>query len=326
MENRFGLVDTSDEERLMSRIRVLSNEVWDGRVTGADVDRWLSNFNGRAFEVEKERVHALQLLANFDFFNVETIRGMLKSMYRDLYRYPLIQELREHLGGTRDQALLEPEFQRELQATRFLGMGNPSESGAHLLYYFRQINRLSKTLFIHQHEILKKAPGEPDNAVAIAGLKRLVFIDDIMGSGTQAREYSDKLLKYVRAADNGSEDPIEIWYFTLFARPDAMRRVRELPFDCVEAVHEIDDAERAFSPHSRVYRTCPDSVTMEDGHHFAKKYGELLVPPFPCGYKDGQLLLGFEHNVPDNTLPVFWVNETSVDWEPVFPRFNKVLN
>ncbi len=315
-------VDETEEEALQSRIRTLSNEVWDGRVEGPDVDRWLKNFTGEAFPLEQERLHALHLLSNFNFFNVDTVRSMLKSVYRDLFRYELIQRARNAHSGSRDFTSLNRTFLDELAATRFLGMGNPSESGAHLLYYFRQINALHKNLFIHQHQILEKAAGEQSNTIAIPNLKRLVFIDDLMGSGQQAAEYSEKLLKHVRAARGAAG--MEIWYFTLFARPAALDLVRSLPFDRVETIHEMDDAERAFSPESRVYRKPPNGITLERGKQFATKYGERLFNLHPLGYKDGQLLLGFEHNVPDNCLPIFWLNEMSIPWEPVFPRFHKV--
>lgn len=37
----------------------------------------------------------------------------------------------------------------ELESTLFIEfLGNPSESGAHLLYFFRQINNLSKEHFL----------------------------------------------------------------------------------------------------------------------------------------------------------------------------------
>ena len=314
----------AQEDRLQTRIRTLSKEVWEGTVDGADVARWLSNFDGRVLGLQAERVHALHLLANFNFFGAKEIQEMLKSIYRDLFRYPLIQQARVDMNLTRDFRALDGYFQKELAATRFLGMGNPSESGAHLLYYFRQVNRLSNSLFIHQKEILEKAPGEPNNSIAIAGLKRLVFIDDLMGSGDQARTYSKELLDSVREAAKTHGTDLEIWYFTLFARPPALDVVRQLPFDRVNAVHEIDDAEKAFDKDSRVYRDPPPGITLQDACAFAKAYGSLLVAAHPLGYKDGQLLLGFHHNVPDNSLPIFWVDETFIKWEPAFPRVNKV--
>lgn len=314
----------SQEDRLQDQIRVLSNEVWGGRVEGTDVTRWLNNFDGSAFDVGKERLHALNLLANFDFFNIDTIRSILKTIYRDLFKYQIIQKIRQENNGSHDAKLLNVELLKEQNATRFLGMGNPSESGAHLLYYFRQVNELSKKLFIHQHEILNKGVGEPHNSIAIPNLKRLVFIDDLMGSGDQAKQYSEKLLKFVRAAADETETDLEIWYFTLFARPTALSKVRKLMFDQVDTVHELDDAELAFSQQSRVYRTEKSGITQAEGQHFAHTYGVKANPQMPLGYKEGQLLLGFEHNIPNNTLPIFWSNDTYIHWEPIFPRFNKV--
>ncbi|MBO1902453.1 hypothetical protein J4H92_10885 [Leucobacter weissii] len=317
-------VEDSIEEAIQSRIRTLSEEVWSGVVQGSDVERWLGNFDGRVLGVERERLHALHLLANFDFFGINEVREMLKSLFRDLFRYPIIQASRKALGHTRDFLSLDAEFRRELATTRFLGMGNPSESGAHLLYYFRQVNKLPKSLFIHQHEIMAKAPGVSNNAIAIQGLKRLVFIDDLMGSGQQATEYSKKLLQYVRQTAQESSLDLEISYFTLFARSQALETVRKLPFDHVETVNELDDAEKAFDKRSRVYISPPVEITLDEAKRFAEAYGKLLVPNHPLGYKDGQLLMGFQHNVPDNSLPIFWLNEYSIEWEAVFPRYSKV--
>ncbi|WP_146086880.1 MULTISPECIES: hypothetical protein [unclassified Rathayibacter] len=319
-----SLPEASLEERLQTRIRNLSREVWDSVIEGADVNRWLANFDGSVLDVDTERLYALHLLSHFNYFGIKEIREMLRSVYRDLFRYPLIQQARVAQNDTRDFATLEASFQEELRSTRFLGMGNPSESGAHLLYYFRQMNKLPKSLFIHQHEILNHAPGVAPNEIAIPGLKRLVFVDDLMGSGQQAQDYSHKLLEFVREAAKSHPHSLEIWYFTLFARPNALSRVRLLPFDRVETIHEVDDAEQAFSNQSRVFVDPPPGFTLAEAQALASAYGSKLVPGHPLGYKNGQLLLGFQHNVPDNSLPIFWLNDTKVQWDPVFPRFDKV--
>ena len=41
------------------------------------------------------------------------------------------------------------------------------------------------------------------------------------------------------------------------------------------------------------------------------------------GFKDCQLLLGFNHNTPDNTLPIFWYDEKNYNWYPIFKRYKK---
>lgn len=57
-----------------------------------------------------------------------------------------------------------------------------------------------------------------------------------------------------------------------------------------------------------------------------QKYGEKLYPKHPLGYDDSQLLIAFEYNTPNNTLPIIWSstnNESSnieTIWHPIFER------
>ncbi len=52
-----------------------------------------------------------------------------------------------------DSDKIDEYYIKELNKTRFLGVGNPSESGVHLLYYFRQENCLSEKCFINAYDI-----------------------------------------------------------------------------------------------------------------------------------------------------------------------------
>lgn len=53
-------------------------------------------------------------------------------------------------------------------------------------------------------------------------------------------------------------------------------------------------------------------------------YGARLWPAFPLGYRDGQLMIGFHHNTPDNTLPVLWFDRPNPPWTPMFRRYHKM--
>jgi hypothetical protein len=313
------LSDESDETiEILSRIRQLSTDAWEDSVELGDIHKWLQNFTGEVADEKVEHDNMLHLLAHFNYFGIREIRELLRAIYRDLYRYPVIQTLRKANGMTRDSGLLQSLFLHEQNNTRFLGMGNPSESGAHLLYYFRQENRLSKDFFIHQHDILDRPVGDPDAKIAISGLNHLVFIDDLLGSGTQARQYSAKLLTAVKRAAHSEGRVIKISYFTLFAKP-------ECGFDEVHAVHELASEEESFHEDSRIYRNSKSSaITLEAGQAIAEHYGRKVVPSAPLGFAGGQMMLGLHHNVPDNTLPIFWVDETGANWTPIFPRYNKV--
>ena len=52
-------------------------------------------------------------------------------------------------------------------------------------------------------------------------------------------------------------------------------------------------------------------------------YGKKLFPAHPIGYEDGQLLLGFTHNTPDNAPPIFWDEGRNTPWAPIFVRYDK---
>ena len=54
-------------------------------------------------------------------------------------------------------------------------------------------------------------------------------------------------------------------------------------------------------------------------------YDELPkgVSPTYVPFRNGQLLIGFHHNVPDNTLPILWFDSPNADWRPIFRRYPK---
>lgn len=310
-----------------ARILVLSEQVWEGKVKRPDIDRWLANFDQSSGIPEDERENALHLLGHFNHFGLTEIRVLLQSMYRDYIRYPIVQEIRNANNDTTEKSLIENAFTTELENTRFLGMGNPSESGCHLLYYFRQVNGLNKKLFVHPHELLNSPAHLPDLELGIPNLRRVIFIDDVLGSGQQSIQYSKQLLPTLQRAAANSGVSLEIIYCVLFAKPDGLRVARgdSSLFTEVRAVHELDSSEMAFSSDSRVYVDPPDGVTKNAGQQLARFYGHQLFPAHPLGYRDGQMLLGLHHNVPDNTLPIFWIEGASMQWSPIFKRYAKEL-
>jgi hypothetical protein len=50
-------------------------------------------------------------------------------------------------------------------------------------------------------------------------------------------------------------------------------------------------------------------------------YGKKIVKNAPLGRKDGQLLVVFPDNCPNNSLPILWKTGTSsFPWTPLFGR------
>src|SRR4030042_116265 len=115
---------SKSSERFISKIVDLNDTVWEGRIQEPQIEDWLKNFRD-----EKERIHVLYLLSMFMYFGSDQMRAVLKSLFRDLFKYPIIKRLRENNEETMKVDFLNKLFFEELKKTRFLGLGNPSESG-----------------------------------------------------------------------------------------------------------------------------------------------------------------------------------------------------
>ena len=169
-------------EKYYNQIEVLNSTLWEGRALKPKITEWLDNFDS-----DQEKDYALYLLSRLMYFSSYNIRTLLRSLYRDSYRYPIIKKIRQDNKDTLDPLLIESEFAEQMSRTRFLGVGNPSESGVHLLYYFRQENKISKSLFVNTDDVIKR---HTDGTISLReefeSADRFVFIDDLCGSGEQA--------------------------------------------------------------------------------------------------------------------------------------------
>lgn len=308
-------------EQLYSKLKSLSESIWEGKVIRPRIEEWLSNFEEDQQGSPSERLHALYLLRQFMYFGNRQIRELIKALYRDLYKYPIVEQIRRNNGNTSDAKFIFRTFFEELQSTRFLGMGNPSESGYYLLYFFRQENKLPKNLFIHSHQIFNRYGAPANIGLRSPEVKRYVFIDDMCGSGTQATEYSEHIIEDLKRLNSKAE----VAYYTLFSTTKGLSEVRNNTlFDRVECIFELDDTFKCFATESRYFQPEDDRIDPQFALDTCRKYGTKLLPNHPLGYKDGQLLLGLHHNTPDNSLPIFWYDEPEgLPWVPIFRRYPK---
>ncbi len=252
------------------------------------------------------------------------MRELMKALFRDLYKYPVVAAIRRSHADSTDAGLIDSFFQDELRATRFIGVGNPSESGCHLLYYFRQENGLPKSLFIHTHEIFERYGRTGPVTLRDPDVRRYIFIDDLCGSGEQAVRYSEDILE-----DLKHHNPTALAaYCVLFAATDGLNRVRTATeFDSVQAIFELDDSFRCFGPKSRYFVGSGRGIEQAVAEAMCRRYGSRLDPRHPLGYDDCQMLIGFHHNIPDNTLPVIWHTGTpATPWRPIFRRYPKLYS
>lgn len=317
------------------KIEVLNSTIWENKALRPRIDEWLLNFN-----TDEEREYALYLLSQLMYFSSSNIRNLLKTLYRDLYRYPVIERIRKGNSDTLDEGFIESEFNKELLQTRFLGVGNPSESGVHLLYYFRQENKIPKSLFVNTDDVIER---QNDGSVSLRSdfqnATRFVFIDDICGSGQQAT--NDTNVKRCVADLRRIKPDAQISYLMLFGLSAGIKKVKECGlYDYAAAVIELDDSYRCFSDNSRYF--CDGQHNKAVAQGIAYKYGYKIIQEYmrvlgknlyeqdfiakkhALGFGNCQLLISMHHNTPDNTLPIIWFDEIEGFWNPIFKRYNKV--
>lgn len=323
------------EEELLKKIKVLNETTWEFRVHRPKIDKWLDNFAD-----DKEKLHALFLLSHFMYFGSLQIRELLKSLYRDLFKYPIVEAIRVSQSHITNFKELNRLFAEAESKTRFLGIGNPSESGTHLLYFFRQENKISKSLFINAHEIFK-LDAKKKIVFVNDQIEHYVFIDDFCGSGSQASDYSENIVKIIKSIN----PKVKVSYLMLFSTSFGKNQVKKLTqFDYVETVVELDDSFKCFDSTSRYFQDAPTEIDKVYMQGICEGYGNTLMTDIceqlgfthltipslahtvnesKLGWGDSQLLIGFHHNTPDNTLPIIWYDEEVVSWTPVFRRYNK---
>lgn len=312
-----------DEDSLRRKIKRLDEAVWERRVPGHALDDWLSSFSPSNHNGVDERLQMLYLLSNFLYFGVREIRHLLRVLFADLCRRPILQEIRVNNGDTVDLDFIDRNYALALRRTRFLGVGNPSESGVHLLYYFRQENKLASSLFINQIQLPGVVTASEEHGSK--HVDRYIFIDDLCATGDQAILYSQWVVQTIKRVHSKAF----VAYFPLFATTSALQRVRaEAQFDRVASVVELDETFRCFGDDSRFYSAVDAPIDREAARQMSLYYGSVLCPRHPLGYKDSQLALGFSHNTPDNTLPIFWEepNDLLPTWSPVFKRYPKLYS
>ena len=311
-------------ELLMKRILVLSDYAWEHRIDRPAVDSWLKNFNGRSgLPPDVEKLHALYFLSQFLYFGVREIRVLLQALFRDLFLIPLIQEIRLKNGNTRDPMIVARELQLTMSRTRFMGVGNPSESGVHLLYYFRQENQLGKNSFMDTAQIFTGS-GSP-RAITDPTIERYIFLDDVCGSGETVSIYSKSFLEELKA----TKPDVQIAYHCIFATEAGLKNVRDKTIfgQNAKAIFELDGSYRCLTADSRYFKIRPKPIEIAHLQKIALSYGQLVAPGHAGGFGDGQLLLGFSHNIPDNTLPIIWrdsANGSPIPWTAAIRRYMKV--
>jgi hypothetical protein len=309
-----------NKDKYYYKLKIFNETVWEHKISKNKIDLWLSNFE------EEERENLLFLLTQFIYLSKLQIDNMLISIYRDFYKYVIVENYRMNNSDTTDFLLIKNHFKDAQRKSRFIPIGNPSESSNSLLYDFRKINNIDRKLFLERSELLGITSGD---------IEHFVFIDDICGSGHQAYDENKKFVLHIKHNFPHSK----IHYYSLVGLEEGLEYLnKEDDYDYLESVLRLDKTYKSFSAESRIFKNNEYKINQTELKEICAKYGRLLYESIllrqgsnkifakfhELGYNDSQLLLGFHHNTPDNTLPIIWYNEDMITWNPIFPRANKV--
>ena len=293
MSNEFEWpINFPDVSEMKDLLYKMAKSSWQNEndFNSDNIQRWLNNFSGQIYSQEIEQRLALWLLCNFTYYNENEISHLCRDVFKKLlHRIAISNNIDSDEG-----------LHHIFDNVYFAAMGDPSESGGLLLYFFRQQSGLSVDKFYYPSAL-------PQDESGI-----LVFIDDVTLSGGSASRFFKKNIKSMKFRS--------AYYLTLFAGEEAISVITESGLNVIQAMI-LGNRERCFTDESLIYAEFPE--LKEPSKRIAEAYGHKLSPSYPLGHKNGQYCFGMYYNTPNNSLPIFW---SSNNWVPIFPRKEKRVN
>jgi len=253
-------------------------------ITPFDVVVWLENFDKDDWE------KALTVLNAFEYYSTKDLINA--------FNYGLKEIIEE----------LEPK-----EKVVVVPIGDVGKSGLAMLYY------LKKTPAFNDERINDKRIRIIKNYKELKKYKKIIIVDDYSGSG-------GTILKYYKRIKPNLPKNHSILALTV-AYMDKARKVLNKENIKIYGNCLIP----AFAKRGSVFGYYPK---MKAIRKFCVFYGNKLYsvsnykngkPKFhPLGFSNTQALIGFEHSIPNNTLPIIWSDKRRLDnqqsWVPIFPR------
>jgi hypothetical protein len=259
---------------------------FNNKITQLDIVAWLENFD------KEDWKRALIVLNNFEFFSTEAI-------------------IREFDNGLK----LILENQPIENRIYLVALGKIGKSGATMMYYLKKTPTfMSDERGVKRIEIIQN-----EDFSTMSNDCNLVIVDDYAGTGDSIVEYYNVI--------KGKIPNIECKTYAL-----TIAFMSAAKHNLIKSNIEIIGNERipVFSTRGSVFGYYPKAKGMRE---FCFKYGNKLYSlskykkykgQHPLGFKNTQALIGFEHSIPNNTLPIIWatckVSRKGKNWVPIFSR------
>lgn len=324
-----------EEDFLVQTLKDMADTSWGRDTLDYDtIECWLENFKGQIYSKKYERILALILAVHMVYYNENDICHLVKLAYRKL-----LHEIME-----RESINLEV----AAESIVFLPLGSVSESGPFLSYYFRKENCLPTEVFINSLE----------NIDRMEHIQNVVLVDDVSISGGQVDWYIKKMKKtssFFEVILNNTNVYALFLISTTVAKEKLKQRNVKL---CTPIL--MDERSRCFAEESSIYQIFDKNIRntiRNQSRIIAQYYGcNILVRQYmrngefqsilnkkensdekklletiiqkvrddALGYNNAQVLIAFEYNTPNNTLPIIWADDKQ--WNPLFKRYDKLYS
>ncbi|MCY4514723.1 MAG: hypothetical protein OXC69_06295 [Candidatus Tectomicrobia bacterium] len=272
---------------------------------------WLKNFD------ESEDVTAAALIDIFVYFSDQQVSQVLERALRRLLQ--TFGGTEQSLDARRDRIL------NRLETTLFVPVEgetpNPTDSGNYMCRRARQTLELSDSQVRQPASALQEYLNHG---------KTIVFLDDMVGTGSQmrgtwTREYASRHPKSFREAYRQTKR--ECYYVCLACSKEGGRSLAAVNGIELISAHDLQERDRFEEALLRIPDHPSGSGLQADVEALLRKYAATLrledyMRRDKCalfGFGQLGLTLGFQHSMPDATLPIYWA-DSGGNWKTFSKR------
>jgi hypothetical protein len=270
-----------------------------------DPSRWLANFSS------SETEHATALLNAFVFICQPLMDEMMAAAFQDLSR--ALRDLSESFVAT--QAKWRAFFDSMIITCVRGEDPNPTDSGFRFLRMARQVLGIPETRILLPEQALEHLLSGASGTV--------VFVDDFVGSGDQFIKTWKRKITFPSQQTisfeqvNSASRHAQLIYCPLVCTHYGLNNIAQMcPRVRMHPAHVLPNDYGAFASDSVIW---PPALAPSAEAFIESASKRAGIPQYLWrGYHDLGLAMGFEHSIPDATLPLFYWNQNG--WNPLIER------
>jgi hypothetical protein len=254
----------------------------------------------------KDRLRAIKLLAAMRFYDENRMRRIWANVFSRLPSHAL------------EECII-------------VGLGHGAKSGRLNPYLFRQAAtddaRYERLIYGRERQIFRDLAEVDENSDKGKRPRSVVFLDDFLATGSQATRL---LNGYTSRHPWLTQCTIHLC--TLVAFRSAIDYVRVQMDGRLHNVYSgdvLEEKDRAFAVGSELWSGDDER---EQARRWAEQLGAELLHGHPIydperdglGWRSCEALVAFSHNIPNDTLPLFWAkgHPSTRNWFPLFDRYD----